>query len=107
MSRRLWTAQVILGEDLACGFQLNASFCGWLRSLYSSASRARLPTHLIAAFRGRRILSGQAVLQTGVAELVDRPNSPQDVPLVGVFQESHQMEWGPIGPGELCESKSR
>jgi hypothetical protein len=44
------------------------------------------------AFRGRgcRIrLRSEAILQAGVAELVDRPDSAEDIAFTGIFKEPH------------------
>ena len=42
--------------------------------------------------RGRIRLLGQAILQAGVAELVDRPDRAQRIAFKGIFEERHQAD---------------
>jgi hypothetical protein len=49
------------------------------------------------------LLVGQAVLQAGVAELVDGPDRAQDAAAAGVFEEPHEMHRSPVRRGELRE----
>ena len=44
---------------------------------------------------------GQAVLQAGVAELVDGPDRAQDAAAAGVFEEPHEAYRSPVKPSEL------
>ena len=48
-----------------------------------------------------RFLGGQAVLQAGVAELVDRPDRAQDATAAGVFEEPHKADRSPVRCSEL------
>jgi hypothetical protein len=48
-------------------------------------------------------LGGQAVLQAGVAELVDRPDRAQNTSAAGVFEEPHEADRSPVGQSELRE----
>ena len=52
---------------------------------------------------GCRFLDGQAVLQAGVAELVDGPDRAQDAAAAGVFEEPHEANRGPVRCRELCK----
>ena len=40
-----------------------------------------------------------------MAELVHRPHGSQDVPLVGVVEEIHQVQWGVPAPGQLSRDQ--
>ena len=50
-----------------------------------------------------RFSAGQAVLQAGVAELVDGPDRAQDAAAAGVFKEPYETNWGAIRCSELRE----
>src|SRR6185312_12499093 len=52
---------------------------------------------------GRCFLDGQAVLQAGVAELVDAPERAQDTATAGVFEEPHEANRSPVRHSELCK----
>jgi len=39
-------------------------------------------------------LFGQTILETSVAELIDRSDCPQDVAFTRIFQEAHEVDWG-------------
>lgn len=49
----------------------------------------------------------EAILKTGVTELVNRPHGAQDVPLAGVLKESHEMRGSVPLPGELDRGEGR
>ena len=49
--------------------------------------------------------SGEAVLQAGVAELVNRADGAQNVPLAGVVEEVHKVRGSVPSPGELGRDK--
>jgi hypothetical protein len=49
--------------------------------------------------------ASEAVLQAGMAELVRRPGGAQDVPLVCVIEEVHQLHRSMPSPGELSRGE--
>ena len=49
------------------------------------------------------MVSGQAVLQTGVAELVDGPDRAQDTAAAGVLEKPHEPDRSPVRCSELRE----
>jgi hypothetical protein len=50
-------------------------------------------------------LLGEAILQMGVAELVDRPDHAQDTALTGIFQEPHEANRGVLAEAKLDKRK--
>jgi hypothetical protein len=53
----------------------------------------------------RGCLVGEAILQAGVPELVDRSHGAQDLAFAGVFEESHKADGYVLTPGQLDEFK--
>jgi len=54
---------------------------------------------------GCRLRGGEAVLQAGVAELVDGSDCAQDAAAAGVFKKPYEANWGPVRCGELHEGE--
>jgi hypothetical protein len=69
------------------------------------------PTRSEPLARTRIVLGGNtdgyAVLQAGMAELVNRSHSAQDVPFAGVIEETHEAQRSAPTHGELNRSERR
>src|SRR6266702_3000329 len=67
-----------------------------LRTHESSLPRVRWP-----------VMPGQAILQPGVAELVERADCTRDIAVASIFEEAHEAYGGSPAYGELNECKAR
>src|SRR5208283_5777392 len=66
------------------------------------------PTYVAALPHARwPVLPGQAILQPGVAELVDRTDCAQDIAVAGIFEEAHKAYGSPLANGKLNKCKAR
>src|SRR6185437_17122851 len=91
--RRLRPPTVMAGSLLLIGSYGRGFHCGRCGVSCRRAGLAVIPS-------GRCFLDGQAVLQAGVAELVDGPERAQDTATAGVFEEPHEANRSPVRHSE-------
>jgi hypothetical protein len=75
-----------------------------LSPVHAPASDGRCFGRIPGRYGGHCLL-GEAILQASVAELVDRPDSAQDVAFSGVFEEPQEAERSVPARGELRKGK--